>query len=89
MRPIFFFDQMAVGPCGIGVADNDICAYQFAIFQFDRNSLAVFDANLGDGRVVANRHSAVFEQCHQGIDNGAGATHGRVHAPALLQDMNQ
>ena len=89
MGSVLRFDQVAVCPCRVCVADHDVGTDQLTVVQFDRDRFAIFDANACDRGVVADGDHAVFEQSHQGIDDGARAAHGRMHPPALFKDVDQ
>ena len=81
--------QVPVGPSGVAIADHDVGGNKFAISQLHTSGAAAFDTDAGDRRVVADGHIARLQQMDQFAHDGAGAAHGRVHAPAPLQRMDE
>ena len=89
MLAVLRLNEIAVGPRGVAIADHNVGRQVFTIGQLNAFGTPIFHPNACDGRVVPNGHFSLFQKLHQFTHNGAGATHGRVHAPATLQRMNE
>ena len=89
MFAVLRLHQMPVGPGGIAIADDDIGRNEFAVGQFHATGTPVLHADAGDRRAVADGHTTPFKQFDQLPHDGTRAAHGRVHAPAPLQRVNE
>ena len=82
-------NQIFVGPCRISIADHDVRPNEFTVGQFDTDSRTILYADTRHWAVVANRDVAGLYQINQGFHDGARATHGGMHTPAVFQNMDQ
>ena len=57
----------------------------FAGAEADTDCGAVFDEEFVDGRVEAEFPAQIFQEFDEGLDEGAGAPHGKVDAPFALE----
>ena len=57
----------------------------FARTEADTDCGAVFDKEFVDGRVEAEFSTQIFQEFDEGLDEGAGATHGKMNAPFALK----
>ena len=89
VAPVLWLDQVLVGPGRVAVADHDVGGHHLAAGQHHAGGGAVVYLDTGDSGVVADGDVALLQQVDQGLDNGTGAAHGRVHAPAPLQDVDE
>ena len=53
--------------------------------EADTDCGAVFDEEFVDGRVEAEFSTQIFQEFDEGLDEGAGAPHGKVDAPFALE----
>ena len=83
------FNQIFVGPCGICIAHHNIRRNELAVGQFNPDSCAIFNTYTRHRGVVANGDVAGLYQIYQGFHDGACATHGGMHTPAVFQNMDQ
>ena len=82
--------QVFVSPCGVSVADHDVCWNEFTVAEFNTCGAAlVVDSDLGDRCIQAYVHTTLSEQTHQALHDGTGATHGRVHTPFAFERIDQ
>ena len=58
---------------------------RFAGAETDTDGGAVFDEEFVDGRVEAEFPAQIFQEFDEGLDEGAGAPHGKVDAPFALE----
>lgn len=57
----------------------------FARAEADTDCSAVFDEEFVDGGVEAEFSTQIFQEFDEGLDEGAGAPHGKVDPPFTLE----
>ena len=57
----------------------------FARAEANTDCGAVFDEKFVDGRAEAEFSTQIFQEFDEGLDEGAGATHGKMNAPFALE----
>ena len=89
MASVLWLDQVLVRPGGVAIADHDVGGYNLAAVQDHAGGGAVVHLNACDSGVVADGNVALLQQVHQGLHDGTRAAHGRVHAPAPFQNVDE
>ncbi|MEI6758950.1 MAG: hypothetical protein WCO22_00730 [Betaproteobacteria bacterium] len=68
-----WLNQMATGPCGVAVANNNVGWCELSTSQFNTARPTAFGTDKGHRRVVTDRDLTVAQQLDQFTHNGADA----------------
>ena len=86
--PVFGFDQVQIGEGHVGVRHDRIGLHTLAGCQADTLRATVRNEDFSDLLLIMEAAAHVFNQLHQGVDDGARAAHRVMHTPLPLQIMD-
>ena len=89
MLAVLRLHKVPISPGRVAIADHDVGGDKFAAGQLHALGTTAFDAYAGNRCVVANRNIARLQQIDQFTHDSARTTHGRMHAPAPLECMDE
>ena len=81
--------QLAVGPGGIRIRNDDIGRDRLAGYQPHAGGGALFHRDLGNLCVAAQLAALALDQANQPLHQPPGSAHGKMHPPTPLQEGDQ